>query len=200
MLPRTHPIACLVFISLLAGCAATPRFKPDSKLQEIIKDTSSVMVIILQSDVYRLTSGGVTEKVEDWCDQADRNLREATVGLLKPMEPYFESRANARASAWGDAEVKSPTTTTVTLPGLEIVVDLRDFIDIEAEMARQEKQEQQLLGLIQGKQKKLANEGFVSRAPADVVQRERDSLAQLTEQLAAVRAALDEFRRNAASP
>ena len=50
------------------------------------------------------------------------------------------------------------------------------------------------LGLIAGKEKKLANESFVSRAPAEVVNRERESLEQLREQLAATRQSLAALR------
>jgi valyl-tRNA synthetase len=51
------------------------------------------------------------------------------------------------------------------------------------------------LGLIKAKEGKLRNESFVSRAPANVVQAERDGLAQLQEQLASVRAALAALRQ-----
>ena len=66
---------------------------------------------------------------------------------------------------------------------------------LDAEIERNEKLKQELMGMIQGKEKKLANESFVQRAPADVVQRERDSLAELKEQLKSVLAALDELRK-----
>jgi valyl-tRNA synthetase len=49
--------------------------------------------------------------------------------------------------------------------------------------------------MIKAKESKLNNESFVSRAPANVVQAERDSLAQLHEQLTSVRAALAALRK-----
>ena len=72
--------------------------------------------------------------------------------------------------------------------------DLAGFIDVPAEIARNEKQEEKLLGLIKGKEGKLNNAGFVDRAPADVVAKERAGLVEFQEQLAAVRAALVELR------
>jgi valyl-tRNA synthetase len=83
----------------------------------------------------------------------------------------------------------------VNLPIADVYVDLKDFIDIEAEIARLEKQEQKLQGQITGKEKKLTNAGFVERAPAEVVQRERDSLVQVKEQLVSVQETLDKLRR-----
>ena len=66
---------------------------------------------------------------------------------------------------------------------------------MKAELAKNEQQEQKLLGLIKAKEGKLTNESFVSRAPANVVQAERDGLAQLQEQLASVRTALAALRK-----
>ena len=49
---------------------------------------------------------------------------------------------------------------------------------------------QKLIGHIAGKEKKLANANFVDRAPAEVVEKERESLGQLREQLEAVEKSL----------
>jgi valyl-tRNA synthetase len=120
----------------------------------------------------------------------------ATAALLQPMTPYFQSMANATATGFGPDAPVPPTHAKTALPGLEIYVDLKDFIDVGAERAKKEKEEQKLLGLIKAKQGKLNNESFVSRAPPNVVQAERDSLAQLQEQLASVRATLAALRSN----
>ena len=77
------------------------------------------------------------------------------------------------------------------MPGLEIFVDLAELIDVEAEIARKEEEKKKLEGFITAKKKKLANEKFVSRAPEAVVQKERDSLAELEAQLAATAAVLE---------
>ncbi|HZL87842.1 MAG TPA: valine--tRNA ligase [Pirellulaceae bacterium] len=119
----------------------------------------------------------------------------ATAALLEPMKPYFQSMANAAATALGDSVTPPPTHAKTVLPNMEIYVDLKDFIDEEAEIAKNEQLEQKLMGIIKGKEAKLANESFVQRAPAHVVQAERDSLAQAQQQLAAVQAALASLRR-----
>ncbi len=64
----------------------------------------------------------------------------------------------------------------------------------DADIERNEQQEDKLRGLIAGKQKKLSNANFVERVPADIVQRERDSLDQLQQQFAATESALAELR------
>ena len=73
-------------------------------------------------------------------------------------------------------------------------LDLKNFIDVDAEIDRNEKLLAKLQGQIQGKQKKLANENLVARAPEDVVQRERDGLIKLEKEVVSVEKALQAFR------
>ncbi len=108
-----------------------------------------------------------------------------TQALLEPMAPYFHSMAGAIATAWG-ADVQSPSVSAnFTAAGCDVFVDLADHIDVGAENARLEKEKQQLTGQIASKEKQLANENFVSRAPAEVVAKERAALAELKDRLAA---------------
>jgi len=86
-------------------------------------------------------------------------------------------------------------TSKSAVPGMEIFVDMKNLIDVPAEIAKNEKEEQKLLGLIKGKEAKLGNASFVDRAPANVVEAERAGLAQYQEQLASVRAALAALRK-----
>jgi valyl-tRNA synthetase len=122
------------------------------------------------------------------CDTANQ-------ALLDPMRAYFARMANAKAIAFGEDVQPPQPNAVVTLANLEIVVDLKNFIDVGAEITRLEKQERDLVKLIEGKHRKLANESFVQRAPADVVQREREGLEQLEAQIGSVRTALAEMRR-----
>ena len=60
------------------------------------------------------------------------------------------------------------------------------IVDVDKELAKLQKQRQQLLVRINSAQKKLANDNFVQRAKPEVVERERKSLAACQGQLAAV--------------
>jgi valyl-tRNA synthetase len=119
----------------------------------------------------------------------------ATAALLQPMTPYFQSMTNATATGFGPDQSPPPAHAKSALAGMEIFVDLKDSIDVPAELAKNEQIEQKLLGFIKAKEGKLANESFVSRAPANVVQAERDSLAQMQEQLESVRTTLAALRK-----
>jgi valyl-tRNA synthetase len=111
--------------------------------------------------------------------------------LLTPMLPYLQSMANAKAIELGPKATAPANHAKSTLGGMDIYVDLKDFIDVKAEIAKNQQLEQKLVGIIKGKEAKLSNESFVARAPANVVQVERDALTQAQEQLASVRAALE---------
>ena len=64
--------------------------------------------------------------------------------------------------------------------GMTILVPLADLIDPKAEAARLEKELARLNGDKQRLEAKLANSDFTDRAPAPVVQKERDRLTETT--------------------
>jgi valyl-tRNA synthetase len=119
----------------------------------------------------------------------------ATSQLLQPMERYFQRMANASSTGWGQDVTPPKTNAKVDLKGIDVYVDLKDFIDVQAEIERNTKLIQRLEGSIAGKEKKLSNDNFVQRAPAEVVQRERASLEELQEQLQSVRQVLVDLRK-----
>jgi valyl-tRNA synthetase len=117
-----------------------------------------------------------------------------TADLLRPMAPYFASMAGATAAAWGPDVTPPAVSAHTTLPGIDLFVDLTGLIDVAAERARAEKEEARLMQMIAGKQQKLSNEAFVSKAPPEVVAKERTAIAELQDQLASVRKTLDALR------
>jgi valyl-tRNA synthetase len=122
----------------------------------------------------------------------------ATADLLRPMEPYFEKMAGARATGWGPDISPPELSANTALKGMEVFVDLADLIDVGAEVERKRQEAVRLEGLIAAKQKKLENENFVQRAPAAVVQGERAALKDLEDQLAAARAVIERLKNTSA--
>ena len=117
-----------------------------------------------------------------------------TAALMQPMAPYFGSLAGAEAAAWGPTVKPFETEATLTLPFGELHVDLEGLIDIGAEIARKEKERDNLVGAIHGKEGKLSNASFVERAPADVVAKERQALDEAKRQLESVEQSLAALR------
>ncbi|MDP6046563.1 MAG: class I tRNA ligase family protein, partial [Phycisphaerae bacterium] len=90
----------------------------------------------------------------------------------------------------GDADTAQPSGSgAVTGGGVRIF--LLDVIDASAEITRLTKQAETLEKGIAGIEGKLGNENFVSRAPAEVVEKERQRLEGLKRDLQTVREALD---------
>lgn len=106
---------------------------------------------------------------------------ESSQALLEPMKDSFISLTQADVIAMGPEVTPFETDAPLAIPSMdiEVHVDLEKFIDLDAELARLDKLMNQLTKQISGKEAKLNNENFVSRAPEDVVQRERDSLGEL---------------------
>lgn len=65
--------------------------------------------------------------------------------------------------------------------GCEVIVHLSGAVDFTAELARLDKEIGKIDKELGGLNQKLANEGFISRAPAEIVQRERDRVSELTD-------------------
>ncbi len=71
------------------------------------------------------------------------------------------------------------------------LIDLHGIIDRQAEVKRLTKKTEELTRGVKGIQAKLASEGFVNKAPAQVVQNERERLESLKMELAAANKAIE---------
>lgn len=115
--------------------------------------------------------------------------------LLKPMAPFFESMAGAEATAWGPSITAPEVHAHVAIDQMEVYVDLSQFIDVAAEITRNEKLLVNLIKQIQGKEGRLSNEAFVGKAPPEVIDKERQALNELIAQRSATEQALDRLRQ-----
>ena len=107
--------------------------------------------------------------------------------FLKRDEASFKALVNAGDLKFvpgyqpeGPSGVAVSTAATAYIP-------LAGIVDLDAEKKRLEKQEAELAKYVGVVEKKLSNEKFVSKAPADVVAQERAKLAEAQEKLARVR-------------
>jgi valyl-tRNA synthetase len=110
--------------------------------------------------------------------------------LQQPMTPYYRAMANAEATAVGPNVAAPAQAAQVSIGDTDVIVDLEGLIDVVAELARLEKELDNLQKQIKSKEGKLSNASFVERAPADVVAKERASLDDLRRQLTAAGQAL----------
>jgi len=118
---------------------------------------------------------------------------DAEAEQLNAVADQFEHLTKAVLEAAG-AEVTPPSkSATFTLGDIDGYIPLEGVIDPAAELDRLTKEAEKLQGFIKGHEKKLANEKFVSKAPADVVEQVRETLANLQAQLDSVQTRIDDL-------
>jgi len=80
-------------------------------------------------------------------------------------------------------EGDAPAAATALVGKMEILIPLEGLIDKGAEIQRLDKEITKLEKVIKQSSGKLNNENYVAKAPADVVQKERDKLTELEQAL-----------------
>jgi valyl-tRNA synthetase len=118
---------------------------------------------------------------------------DATVQALLTRERVaIASLCNAEVKVEGLTGVESsPSSATAVAEGVTLVVPLEGLTDPAKERERLTRQLQKLEKEHVSLDKKLSNAGFVARAPADVVQKDRERLAELASARAQLTAALE---------
>lgn len=99
------------------------------------------------------------------------------IKLFHNTKLYFEKLANASEVIiqTGKSGIPANAVSLVT-DKAQIFIPLEDLIDFEKEMERLNKEKAHLEKELDRVNKKLSNESFVNKAPAAVVQEERDKL------------------------
>lgn len=85
-----------------------------------------------------------------------------------------------------DGAAKPENAMVSVVAGVEVYLPLKGLIDVEKEKARLEKELANLVGEEKRLGGKLANEGFVKKAPPAVVEKEREKLEAAREKKKAV--------------
>ncbi|XOV90287.1 MAG: valine--tRNA ligase [Pseudomonadota bacterium] len=114
---------------------------------------------------------------------------------LQKYEKLLGSLIKPEAMAWLEPDAEAPVSATHLVGDMRVLVPMSGLIDKNAEIARLDKE-------IDRKQKersraeaKIGNPSFVEKAPADVVQKEKDKLTELNHALSQ----LEDQKRRVAS-
>ncbi|MEM9588871.1 MAG: class I tRNA ligase family protein, partial [Planctomycetota bacterium] len=120
----------------------------------------------------------------------------SSAALLEPMRPYLTALAGAEVETLGPKSLPFETDAPLAIAAcdIDVHVDLEKFIDVDAELSRLEKLSNQIMKQVTGKEAKLSNENFVSRAPQEVVTKERESLTDLRKQHESVSADIERLK------
>lgn len=103
-------------------------------------------------------------------------IRGGEVALYETYGDDFKQLAFASEVRIHPTDIPKEVVSVVS-HGSELILPLADLIDLTAELARLEKEYKNLLGEIERAEKKLANKGFVDKAPEAVVAKEKEKLA-----------------------
>jgi valyl-tRNA synthetase len=120
---------------------------------------------------------------------------EATAADFRALTAFVSSLAGVGRLECGLGVGKPPQSATTVHPDFEAYVSLRGLIDVEAEAKRLEKQLAEKRKHLQGALAKLQNESFISKAPPEVVQQQRDFVADLENQIRLLEENLRELRQ-----
>jgi len=99
---------------------------------------------------------------------------------LEDNRPYLIKLAKLDAIEQLAPDTVAPASATQVIGDMELLVPMLDLIDAEAEIARLTKELDRLSSEVTRLDKKLGNQGFLSKAPANVVEKEQQKLLEAT--------------------
>jgi len=99
--------------------------------------------------------------------------------LIKENIYYIETMIKTKSLEVGTGIKKPEYSATGVLEGVEIFIPLKDIINISEEIARLDKKLNKIDNELNVIFKKINNEDFLSRAPEDIVKKERDKADDL---------------------
>ena len=102
---------------------------------------------------------------------------------LEDNHQFLSKLANLESITWLDDAAKAPLSATALAGELEVLVPMAGLIDVKAELQRLDKEIDKISNDAAKMSTKLSNEKFVSKAPAEVVAKERLKLADLENSL-----------------
>lgn len=105
-----------------------------------------------------------------------RGCSEAVVRRVTENNTFLKTMARLESITVLPADDKGPVSVTKIIDGAELLIPMAGLIDKDAELARLAKEVAKVDVEIGKIESKLANEGFVARAPEAVIAKERERL------------------------
>lgn len=112
---------------------------------------------------------------------------------LNQVQAQFELLAKATLTGTGPDVARPKASASFSLGEADGFLPLEGLVDLQAEVVRLNKEADKLRGFIAGTEKKLGNQSFVDRAPAEVVAEVRETLAGQKKQLASTEDAIKQL-------
>jgi len=110
-----------------------------------------------------------------YLQQGGSNDRE----LLQTHEELLIRLARLESVDWLESGADAPESATAMVGEMRLLIPLAGLIDKDAEIARLTKEIERIGKGVEVSEKKLSNSNYVDRAPAEVVAKERERLAEM---------------------
>ena len=160
--------------------------KADEDMAFLIEIIKAVRTIRMEVNAPMSSAIDILIQLDDEKNEAIlRDNMEYVENFLHPKKLEISGKINAPKLA-----------KTAVIAGAQIFVPLSELVDLDEEIAKMGKEEARLEAEVDRASKKLANKGFVDHAPAAVVEKEKDKLAEYESQLAGVRDRIKELKES----
>lgn len=176
-----------------AGSACMMQAWPKANLDEVDEAAGATLALMqeLISGIRNVKSEYGVAPGKDI--EAILNLPEDSNGLGDIMEAnkrYFSKLARVQDLVVGKNQSKPKASASVVVGKHEVYIPLAGMIDLSVERERLEKSIAQTEKYLNGLERKLQNEQFVSKAPAQVVEGEREKAKNASAELERLKANL----------
>ncbi|WP_136608886.1 valine--tRNA ligase [Paenibacillus dokdonensis] len=171
--------------------AAWPEFDAALENEGAAREMSLLMDIIRAvRNIRAEVNVPMSKKVELMLKAGDDQVLQ----IVTRNEIYVQRFCNT-SSFTASLGLESPDKAmTAIVTGAELYLPLAGLIDIDQEIARLEKELQNLNNEVLRVEKKLGNEGFVSKAPAKVIEEEKAKMADYSDKRSKVIARIEELK------
>jgi valyl-tRNA synthetase len=152
-------------------------------------------ILVFQQMVYRIRNirGEMNIPPDKKAPVIFKTKSQAITSIIKREETNFKALAKVDSISIVPDYAPANTDASAVMPDVEIFMPLRDLIDFEKERARIDKEIEKARAELGRVEKKLSNADFTSKAPENVIEKEkgkRDELFELLSKLETNRAKL----------
>ncbi|WP_179993451.1 MULTISPECIES: valine--tRNA ligase [unclassified Acinetobacter] len=122
-----------------------------------------------------------------------QNTTEAEKAQISRIEPLFKALAKVESITFLADGEQPPLSSSSVVGHVSVFVPMKGLIDPKAELGRLQKDLDKVQKQHDQIATKLSNEGFVAKAPAAVVEGEKVKLAEFADQLAKIKANMEQI-------
>jgi len=201
ILKLLHPFMPFVteeIYGLISGVDGSISVSAWPKEQVFFEDPYAVADFTLISDIIKQVRN-IRAEVDAPMSKAIRIYidvkNERNLGMLKSNAAYLERFCNPSELTIDTSLTLAEETMSAVVTGASILLPMDGLVNIEAEINRLSAEAKKLEAEVKRGTSKLANEKFVSKAPAHLVEEEKSKLLDYETKLAEVKTRLEDLKK-----